>query len=67
MDEKGVKRTVLLEHLVHDAKRCIALNFPYDAELIAFHDKIADRHDIGIRNGAQHLPFLNESCHYVRL
>ena len=35
MDEKGVKRTVLLEHLVHDAKRCIALNFPYDAELIA--------------------------------
>jgi len=39
MDEKGVKRTVLLEHLVHDAKRCIALNFPYDAELIAFAKK----------------------------
>lgn len=26
MDEKGVKRTVVLEHLVHEAKRCIALN-----------------------------------------
>jgi len=35
MDGKGVKRTVLLEHLVHDAKRCIALKCPYDAELIA--------------------------------
>ena len=35
MDEKGVKRTVVLEHLVHEAKRCIALNCPYDADLIA--------------------------------
>jgi hypothetical protein len=35
MDGKGVKRTVVLEHLVHDAKRCIALVFPYDATLIA--------------------------------
>jgi integrase/recombinase XerD len=35
MDEKSVKRKVHLEHLVHDAKRCIALNFPYDTELIA--------------------------------
>lgn len=35
MDEKVGKRTVVLEHLVHDAKRCIALNFPYDTALIA--------------------------------
>lgn len=35
MDGKGVKRTVVLEHLVHEAKRCIALNCPYDADLIA--------------------------------
>jgi integrase/recombinase XerD len=35
MDGKGGKRTVLLEHVVHDAKRCIALNCPYDTDLIA--------------------------------
>lgn len=35
MDEKAGKRTVVLEHLVHDAKRYIALNFPYDTALIA--------------------------------
>jgi integrase/recombinase XerD len=27
--------TVLLEHLVHKAQRCIAIRFPYDADLIA--------------------------------
>ena len=26
---------MVLEHLVHDAKRCIALNCPYDTDLIA--------------------------------
>jgi site-specific recombinase XerD len=35
MDGKDVKRKVVLEHLVHDAKRCIALNCPYDTDLIA--------------------------------
>ena len=35
MDRKDVKRKVVLEHLVHDAKRCIALNCPYDTDLIA--------------------------------
>ena len=35
MDEKSAKRTVVLEHLVHDAKRCIAIHCPYDAALIA--------------------------------
>jgi site-specific recombinase XerD len=35
MDGKSDKRKVQLEHLVHDAKRCIALVFPYDAALIA--------------------------------
>ncbi len=35
MDGKSVKRRVVLDHLVHDAKRCIALNCPYDEELIA--------------------------------
>ncbi len=35
MNGKVGKRTVVLEHLVHEAKRCIALNCPYDEELIA--------------------------------
>lgn len=35
MDEKRVERTVVLEHLVHDAKRCIAILCPYDTALIA--------------------------------
>ncbi|MBK6629275.1 MAG: tyrosine-type recombinase/integrase [Flavobacteriales bacterium] len=35
MDEKAIDRAVQLEHLVHHARRCIALHFPYDAELIA--------------------------------
>jgi site-specific recombinase XerD len=35
MDGKDVKRKVVLEHLVHDTKRCIALNCPYDTDLIA--------------------------------
>ncbi len=35
MDGKVGKRTVVLEHLVHGGERCIALNCPYDAELIA--------------------------------
>jgi site-specific recombinase XerD len=36
MDKKIVsgKKPVVLEHLVHDSQRCIALRFPYDATLI---------------------------------
>ncbi len=34
MDEKTGDR-VCLEHLVHDAKRCIGIAFPYDPKLIA--------------------------------
>ena len=35
MDEKGIKKQVHLAHFVHDAKRCIAIVFPYDTLLIA--------------------------------
>jgi len=35
MDEKTGKRSVHLEHLVHDAKRCIGIECPYDTTLIA--------------------------------
>lgn len=35
MDEKPDSRTVRLEHLVHDAKRCIGIACPYDTKLIA--------------------------------
>lgn len=37
MDKKAVRQKldVKLEHLVHKAQRCIALRFPYDADLIA--------------------------------
>ena len=35
MDEKTGKSAVGLEHLVHDAKRCIGLAFRYDTKLIA--------------------------------
>lgn len=37
MDKKIVnaKPPVVLEHLVHDSQRCIALRFPYDATLIS--------------------------------
>lgn len=34
MDEKTGKTAVRLEHLVHDAKRCIGIAFPYDTKLI---------------------------------
>jgi integrase/recombinase XerD len=43
MDGKAGKRTVVLEHLVRDGERCIALNCPYDAELIAAAKKAGAR------------------------
>jgi integrase/recombinase XerD len=35
MDKKTGRTVVRLEHLVHDAKRCIAIACPYDTQLIA--------------------------------
>lgn len=43
MDGKAGKRTVVLEHLVRGGERCIALNCPYDAELIAAAKKAGAR------------------------
>ena len=42
MDEK-IGNSVRLEHLVHDAKRCIGIAFPYDPKLIAAAKKAGAR------------------------